>query len=111
MANTNDIPYRLTPAQAVSFHRDGFLLLDDVLTPVEVKHLQQWTAEVVGGLCFDWRLDYVNYHSGFNDLFRGKRLTGILSELMGEPAVLFKEKVSVPASFRFYLTYSSLNVT
>jgi len=52
----------------------------------------------VGGLCFDWRLDYVNYHSGFNDLFRGKRLTGILSELMGEPAVLFKEKVSVPAS-------------
>ncbi len=48
MANTNDIPYRLTPAQAVSFHRDGFLLLDGVLTPVEVKHLQQWTAEVKG---------------------------------------------------------------
>jgi hypothetical protein len=38
--------------------------------------------------------DYANYHAGFGGLFRGKRLTGILSELMGEQAVLFKEKVS-----------------
>jgi hypothetical protein len=38
--------------------------------------------------------DYANYHDGFGGLFRGQRLIGILSELMGEQAVLFKEKVS-----------------
>lgn len=38
--------------------------------------------------------DYANYHDGFNGLFRGKRLTGILTELMGEQAVLFKEKIN-----------------
>jgi hypothetical protein len=40
--------------------------------------------------------DYANYHSGFGDLFRGERLIGILTDLMGEQAVLFKEKVSYP---------------
>lgn len=44
--------------------------------------------------------DYANYHAGFGGLFRGKRLTGILSELMGEQAVLFKEKVSPPYTIR-----------
>jgi len=38
--------------------------------------------------------DYANYHKGFGSLFRGERLTGILSELMGERAVLFKEKIN-----------------
>lgn len=38
--------------------------------------------------------DYANYHTGFNSLFRGKRLTGILTDLMGEQAVLFKEKIN-----------------
>jgi hypothetical protein len=38
--------------------------------------------------------DYANYHDGFGRLFRGDKLTGILTELMGELAVLFKEKVS-----------------
>lgn len=27
-------------------------------------------------------------------MFRGQRLGGILTELMGEPAVLFKEKIN-----------------
>jgi hypothetical protein len=39
--------------------------------------------------------DYANYHAGFGDLFRGERLIGILTDLMGEQAVLFKEKVSM----------------
>lgn len=38
--------------------------------------------------------DYANYHAGFSSLFRGERLTGILSELMGERALLFKEKIN-----------------
>jgi hypothetical protein len=37
--------------------------------------------------------DYANYHPGFGGLFRGERLIRILTDLMGEQAVLFKEKV------------------
>ena len=38
--------------------------------------------------------DYANYHDGFNSLFRGERLVGLLSELMGERAILFQEKIN-----------------
>jgi len=115
--------YSLGEAQKVAFNRDGFLLLDDILTPSQVSDLQTWTAEVKGwpnrkgehmpyeeiradgstGLCrtestylvlLGLMPDYANYHSGFGDLFRGERLIGILTDLMGEQAVLFKEKVS-----------------
>jgi len=40
--------YALTSAQKESFDRDGFLLLDDVLTPSQITDLQTWTAEVKG---------------------------------------------------------------
>jgi hypothetical protein len=115
--------YALTETQKESFDRDGFLLLDDILTPTQVSDLQAWTAEVKGwpnrkgehmpyeeiradgstGLCrtestyltlSTLMSDYANYHPGFGDLFRGERLIGILTDLMGEQAVLFKEKVS-----------------
>jgi hypothetical protein len=114
--------YSLTDAQKESFDRDGFLLLDDILTPSQVSDLQTWTAEVKGwpnrrgehmpyeeiradgstGLCrtestypvlLGLMKDYANYHPGFGGLFRGERLIGILTDLMGEQAVLFKEKV------------------
>jgi hypothetical protein len=114
--------YSLTETQKDSFDRDGFLLLDDILTPSQVSDLQTWTAEVKGwpnrkgehmpyeeiradgstGLCrtestysvlLGLMSDYANYHPGFGDLFRGETLIGILTDLMGEQAVLFKEKV------------------
>lgn len=43
-----DTPYNLTAEQRQSFERDGFLMLSDVLTPVQVTNLQAWTAEVKG---------------------------------------------------------------
>lgn len=50
----------------------------------------------VSPVLFSARLmsDYANYHPGFGSLFSGRRLVDILSTLMGEEAVLFKEKVS-----------------
>jgi hypothetical protein len=42
-----------------------------------------------------WGKDYANYHEGFGRLFRGKRMIGVLGELMGEDVVLFKEKVGL----------------
>ncbi|KAL1407796.1 hypothetical protein Q8F55_007231 [Vanrija albida] len=112
LAMSFDTPYPLTPAQAASFASDGFLILTDVLSQPEVADLQAWAGEVQTwpsrrgqhmpytevradgsvGLCRTE--NYANYHAGFGGLFRGQRLTGILSELMGEPAVLFKEKIN-----------------
>jgi len=40
--------YSLTGAQKVAFDRDGFLLLDDILTPSQITDLQTWTSEVKG---------------------------------------------------------------
>lgn len=40
--------YTLTATQKESFDRDGFLLLDDILTPSQITDLQTWTAEVKG---------------------------------------------------------------
>lgn len=117
-----NLPYDLSPAQKASFDKDGFLLIPDLLNPDEVSALQSYTAEVKSwparpgqhmpyeetradgttGLCRTESrsprcypdADYANYHTGFDELFRGKRLTGILGELMGERAVLFKEKIN-----------------
>jgi hypothetical protein len=38
--------YTLTSTQKTSFEKDGFLLLDDILTPTQVTDLQTWTSEV-----------------------------------------------------------------
>jgi len=40
--------YSLSRVQKESFNRDGFLLLDDILTPYQISDLQSWTAEVKG---------------------------------------------------------------
>jgi hypothetical protein len=40
--------YHLTPEQLSSFHRDGFLLLPDVLDSAQTADIQAWTAEVKG---------------------------------------------------------------
>ncbi|BEJ15693.1 hypothetical protein CspHIS471_0502980 [Cutaneotrichosporon sp. HIS471] len=107
-----DKKYYLLPEQLESFEKNGYLMLPDVLSEYEVKEMQQWSAEVKGwpdrpgqhmpyeevradgttGLCRTE--NYANYHDGFNSMFRGERLLGILTELMGERAVLFKEKIN-----------------
>ena len=43
-----DTTYSLTEAQKGSFDRDGFLLLDDILSSSQISDLQAWTAEVKG---------------------------------------------------------------
>lgn len=43
-----DSTYSLTEAQKTSFDREGFLLLDDILTSSQISDLQSWTAEVKG---------------------------------------------------------------
>jgi 2-aminoethylphosphonate dioxygenase len=42
--------------------------------------------------------NFLQYHQGFNDVAQGKRTIALLSELMGEEAVLFKEKINFKLS-------------
>jgi hypothetical protein len=37
--------------------------------------------------------DYINYHQGLHSVIRGQRLIGVLTNLFGDEAVLFKDKV------------------
>jgi len=112
VTNRFDVPYPLSAEQVDSFQKDGFLVLTDVLTPSDVEDLKGWAEEVrtwpnrpgehmpylearadgTMGLCRTE--NYCNFHPPLNSLIRGKRLTGILSELMDEQAVLFKEKIN-----------------
>jgi ectoine hydroxylase-related dioxygenase (phytanoyl-CoA dioxygenase family) len=82
-------------------------------SPEEVKEISEWTDEVAAGpevpgkvmmyfessqqdgsriLC---RIEnFVPYHQGFSHLITQKRMQQAVSELLGEQAVLFKDKIN-----------------
>jgi hypothetical protein len=41
-----NIPYPLSSTQVESFHRDGYLLIADALSPLDIRDMQAWSAEV-----------------------------------------------------------------
>lgn len=112
MAETLLKPYTLSEEQLASFDRDGFLILRDLLDEPTTKEIQQWSQNV-----HDWPYEpgkwmpyeeqredgtrvlcrtenFADFHDGFDKLFRGQRLLGILEQINKEPMVLFKEKIN-----------------
>jgi hypothetical protein len=103
-----------TEAELAAYRRDGFLVARGLFDATETARLQAWTDEVqawpeVPGRWMVYgersltepgrrlvnRLENVYpYHSGFHALFGGDKLRGRVSELFGEPAVLFKDKIN-----------------
>lgn len=101
----------LTAAQLQQFHRDGWLALRGVLDPGRVAEvsafvdqLAEW-AEAGGpglhhfeqtdaGPAIARSEDFVPHHVGLRQLICAGPVLRWVSELMGEPAVLFKEKVN-----------------
>lgn len=104
----------LTPEQLQFWDENGYLVLTDYFTPKQVTEVQEWVADLEARpetpgkwmkyfeapaddpegrqLC---RVEnFLQYHEGFANLLDGEKIIGILSELMGEPAVLFKEKIN-----------------
>ena len=104
----------LSEEQLDVWQQDGCLKVGDYFTESQKKELLAWVVDMqarpesagkwmkyfeapVGEpdgrqLC---RVEnFLQFHAGFDALLRGERLIGILSELMGEPAVLFKEKIN-----------------
>lgn len=105
-------PYNLSDEQIASYERDGFLILRDLLDESTTKEIRAWAQEV-----HDWPYEpgkwmpyeeqredgtrvlcrtenFADFHEGFNTLFRGNRLLGILEQLNNEPMILFKEKIN-----------------
>jgi ectoine hydroxylase-related dioxygenase (phytanoyl-CoA dioxygenase family) len=105
---------QLTDEQAADFKRDGFIIVRGMFSADEMKEIAAWTDDVealpeVAGkhmMYFEQSLqndgkrllnrleNFYPYHEGFHALFDGERLKGGVSDLLGEPAVLYKEKIN-----------------
>lgn len=103
----------LSKEQIDQFHRDGFLLVRGMYSPAEMEDISRWTDEVSGspeiaghymmyfepskqdGSRIISRIeDFVSFHEGFAELITRRRMQAAVSELFGEPAVLFKDKIN-----------------
>jgi 2-aminoethylphosphonate dioxygenase len=91
--------------------RHGYVLLQDYLPPADRTELARWVDELAAwpeqpGKWMKWyekgaqgrqlcRVeDFVPYHRGLAAFLQSTRLNALLELLMGEPGVLFKEKIN-----------------
>ena len=103
----------LSQEQIEQFHRDGFLVVRGMYNAEEMKDISSWTDEVSGspevpghymmyfeaskqdGSRIISRIeDFVSFHEGFSELITRRRMQQAVSDLFGEPAVLFKDKIN-----------------
>jgi len=103
----------LSNQQVEQFHRDGYLVVRSMYSPREVAEISRWTDEVAAGpevpgkimMYFENSRDddsrilcrienFVPYHEGFSRLITQKRMQQAVSELFGEEALLFKDKIN-----------------
>ncbi len=103
----------LSDAQIAQFKRDGFLVVRALYAPDEVAEISAWTDEVAhypevpgkymmyfeksrsDGSRIICRIEnFVPYHPGFSKLITARRMQQAVSELFGEEAVLFKDKIN-----------------
>lgn len=104
----------LTEEQLKFWNDNGFLVVKDYFTDAQKSELVEWVEDLESRpetagkwmkyfekpannpngrqLC---RVEnFLQFHEGFDNLLRGEKVIGILTELMDEPAVLFKEKIN-----------------
>lgn len=103
---------QLSADQMIQFHQQGYVHLTDVFTPRQISRLQT-AATQLGQLpetagkwmkYFETSSDgerllcrienFVQYDASLGSLIGGPRFTGWISQLMNEPACLFKEKIN-----------------
>jgi ectoine hydroxylase-related dioxygenase (phytanoyl-CoA dioxygenase family) len=104
----------LTPEQVSTFERDGFVVIRGMFDAAEMQAISTWTDDVqnypeVPGkymMYYEKSLiapgqrvlqrveNFYPYHRAFAELFDSPRLRGAVGELLGGPAVLFKEKIN-----------------
>ena len=104
----------ITQQQIDSFEQDGFLVVKGMYNEDEIREICNWTEEVTnypeipgkymmyfeqsqleGKTRILSRLeDFEPYHAGFSQLFSGEKMKGNISQLFGEEAVLYKDKIN-----------------
>lgn len=104
----------LTQQQIAKFNRDGYVIIRGLYSEQEMKQITAWVDEVAGypevpgkymmyfeqgrlqpaGRILSRMEDIEPYHNGFSKLFTGEKMQGAVSELFGEPVVLFKDKIN-----------------
>lgn len=107
-------PRVLTAEDVAAFDRDGFLVKRDLFGPQEIMKIGRWAQQLADApedadrhwMYFerslsdpDQRLlnrieNFYPFHDGFRRLFDGNKLRGAVSDLLGEPAVLYKDKIN-----------------
>jgi ectoine hydroxylase-related dioxygenase (phytanoyl-CoA dioxygenase family) len=103
----------LSHEQVAAFQRDGFLVVRGMYDEAEIAEIGAWTDELAGApeepgktwMYFESSQDdaarilcrienFIPFHEGFARLITQRRMQQAVSELFGEPAVLFKEKIN-----------------
>ncbi|HEY7840076.1 MAG TPA: phytanoyl-CoA dioxygenase family protein, partial [Gammaproteobacteria bacterium] len=104
----------LSDRQLEDFRRDGYLLIRGLYDRGEMRDITAWTDEVTAwpempgkymmyfeqsklapGRRILCRMeDLEPYHAGFRELFCSGKMQGAVSDLLGEEAVLFKDKIN-----------------
>src|SRR5512144_1435384 len=97
-----------------AFRRDGFVVVPGLFGEAEMRRISEWTDELQAlperpGHCMMYfepsllepgkrvlqRIEnFCPFHPGFAALCDGAKLCGFASDLFGEPAVLFKDKIN-----------------
>ena len=105
---------RFSADEITAWEQNGFVVVRGLLDPAEVRALRAWTDDVqawpeIAGRYMVYgersltepgrRLisrieNFYPYHAGFQALIDGDRLLARASELFGEQAVLFKDKIN-----------------
>jgi hypothetical protein len=133
-------PGALNAAQVASFARDGYVVARGLFSAAEMRDIARWTDEVqhwpeTAGrhmMYFETAADgqrilnrmenVLPYHAGFRAFATGPELQGACGQLLGEPAVLFKDKINfkLPGGGGFephqdvqagWAKYASLHIT
>ena len=103
----------LSRRQIEQFHRDGFLVVRAMYKPEEISQISDWTNEIAawpeqpgktmmyfetnretGGRILCRVENFVPFHQGFRRLITTRRMAQAVSELLQEPAILFKDKIN-----------------
>jgi ectoine hydroxylase-related dioxygenase (phytanoyl-CoA dioxygenase family) len=103
----------LSEQQIKAFRETGYLVVPKLFSAAEMDAMAAWADELQGWpevpgkhmMYFEKsakdesrilnRLEnFLPYHEPFRHLCRGERMAGVVGELLGEPAVLFKDKIN-----------------
>ena len=131
----------LSPDQVEEFSQNGYLIVKGLFDHQAMTEMTNWANEVqqwpevpgkymmyfeqstISGQRILSRLEnFLAYHHGFKQLTQGPKMQGVVSQLFGEPAILFKDKINfkLPGSAGFtphqdvqagWATYGSLHIT